>query len=656
MNGDKYKNDGSSQFPTDYVSREVKATDDYTLAWVKAIEQEIIRGNVEIPSYRKREMARSLQYYHGNMSNYKFMQDFGLKEDESGNMVSYSDIDFSPIGFMRVFMKSVYGYLTKERYEYEARGVDEDSIKEKDIIKFRKEILMRDRAFFERIMGRQIQEYVPASDAEFRIFVEENIKLAIEQAFEEHLNMVLKDNRVDQRIEKNLVADLIYASHYATEQTYTDNGRIGIEWVPINELFMPRSRQRDFSDIPWIVRVMPLTIRQLKARVKDRTLTEEQWDDIARRFTGNSFSNCGTMFDGMGSLDNIEATPVDGRHGKYDHYVIPVMQAYKMSTEYAVSEATPNPYNGETILRSRSFEFKAKGDSRRVEKEWVNIYGALWIVKSDYVFNVGSVKNLVRSRYDRSRPCFPITVTKISSDSLTVVRSMTETLKPIEHMLQSAWLKLQNELAAALPDMTVVEMDFIMNGLKKGIEADNAQEALDALFQTGKLVGSATDQDVFPQNPARSSSQPVYKVPGGLGQAFSSYVQCLQMGFMIMERVIGRSPMQIGQTPHPDTGKKVAEMTASSANEMLQDMVDAYQLGIQNMVEHISEMIMRLSDYRTADEEFAYRRAFSKLTNNIMLAAKGMNLRDMGIIINKRFTEQEVAELLRDIQIGRAHV
>jgi|GEM_PF-6676063 len=639
---------GTDMFPSDYVSREVKASDEYTILWLRAIESQISAGNVEVGSQRKQQLADSLRFYHGNQGTERYMRDFGLKDDEAGNMVAFSDLDWTPIGFMRVFIKSVYAYMSKETYDYEARGLDENSIKEKERMLFRKRMLMKEKDFFERIMGRPLTEHIPASEAEYRMAVEEPEKSLIEIALEQHLQAVLRENRFDLRVEKNLITDLIYSGYYAVHPHYQANGRITTDWVDVNELFFPRSKERDFSDIPWQARVRMLTIRQIKGMVTDRTLDEEKWQEIAGQYQGTAWSGKSSgIF--SSSANNVSPDTLPQHSTRYDHYVIPVIEAYRLSTEYSPYEKTQNPHNGEVILRSRPFDFKPGANGKRVDREWVNTYGVLAIVGSNHVFNVGPVKNLVRPRHDPSMPMLPFLITKLGTDSIGSTRSMVEVLKPIENFLQTSWMKLMNEAATAKPDITWLELDFIANGILKGVDAADIQEAIDAVYQTGNLVGSSNDGSF---NPLRPSAQvaPAGKIAGGLGSAFSGYVQALQLGFMIMERVIGRSASQIGQTPHPDTGKGVMEQVAVSSNEMLQDMVDCYQLGIHNTVEYISEMIMRLNDYRNQDEEFGYRQVFSSLTNNIMNAAKGMHTRTMGIYLQKRMTADEVNSLLRDIQ------
>ncbi len=639
-------------FPTDYVSKAEKSTDEYSLLWLRAIQQQIRSGNVEVSARRNAELRSSLAYYHGNQSTYKYMQDFGLKQDEQGNLVGFTDLDWTPVGFMRTFIKSIYAYMTKERYDYEARGLDDNSIREKEAVLFRKKILMRDRATFERIMGRPITEYVPASEAEFHVFAEEGIKSTMEIVFEKHLQAVLQENRMDLRIEKNLITDLIYSNYFAVMAEYSPTGRINLEWVDTSELYFPRSKERDFSDIPWVARVRLLTIQQLKSMVKDRQLSNEEWEKIAQQYgrkgPGDNTDNSGAFM--WPGYDNNESEGIGRYGGRYDHFAIPVMQAYRLSTDYAVLERYPNSFNGDVIYRSRPFDFKPSDPKRRVDKEYINVYGALWLIGSDHVFNVGQVSNLIRPHRDRSRPMLPIMITKTHSDSLAIMRSCVETLKPIEHLLQNAWMKLQNELAAAKPDITYADIRWLMNGIQLGVEAKDIQEAVDAALQGGTALGTFSDDATWAARPGGGSGPPFGRVPGGLGQAFRGYVETLQLGFMIMERVVGRSPIQIGQTPHPDTGKRVMEMTITSANEMLQDMVDAYQLGIHNMVEYVSEMIMRLADYRTADEEIGYRQVFSKLTNSVLNAAKGMHLRTMGIQLQKRMTEAEVMEVLQDLQ------
>lgn len=648
MNQDVKKN--NKGFPSDYVSKEKKLTDEYAIAYAEAAWQQYLDGNVEVTSGRKAQHAMALQYYNGNQSTYQYLQKSGFKQDEAGNISGYSDVDFTPIGFMKVFMQGVYDYLTRATYDYEARGMDDASIDERTDFALRKRVLMKDKEFFERMMGREITEPIPTSEAEFHIMANETFKTSMEIVLEKHIQAVYEDNRFDLRVEKNLVRDLLYASHFAVYPHYDRNGRIVQEWVDVEEIIVPRSKTQDFSDVPWQGRLQFLTISQLKANVRDRDYKEEEWEVLANTYAGKPLQNfCADPR--TPDIQNDFSEP-DNAFGtkKYDHFVIPVFTLFYQTTAYNVYGKSINPYNGEYIYRTREFDFEAKpGKESRVEKHYICIHGVSLVLGSKFVFNRGPVTNLVRKYYDKSRPMFPIIITKFDSNPIATSKSMSEALKPIEDMLQLTWGKMINEIAVARPDMTALDLKFIMNGIAMGVQVDDVQEAIDAAFQSGKVVGAHGDDSVWAGRPGGSSGRPIDVVPGGLGSAFRGYVEALQMGFMVMERVIGRSAMTIGQGPHPDTGKKVAEMVSQSANSVLKGLVDAYELGTHNLVEYTAEMVMRLNGARTEDEQFAYRQVFSRLSNDILRAAEGMNLRRMGISIYKRPSQEEINELMAEL-------
>ena len=275
------------QWPSDNIDPKQKGRD-WTLNCLYAILGEYMGGEGALDPKRVSEIADNRKYFEGSQD---VASEFTktAKDADSGAKVSYIDIDYQPIGVMRRFTKIVLGYFHERKHNWVANATDPLSMQEKHTDIYLKKTLRQPeiKSMWEQ-QGVDLSElyFIPTSKEEEEIYRRVGQKNAFEIVLERLLKYVYAETKYDLLIKPDVGIDFICANVAALWTRFDENGKIVKESILPEELILSDSRWRDFSDSRYRGRTQRMTIQEAKALDVDDLIKEEDWLEIAKKYSG----------------------------------------------------------------------------------------------------------------------------------------------------------------------------------------------------------------------------------------------------------------------------------------------------------------------------------------------------------------------------------
>ena len=455
----------SKSFPNPLAEQEEKLSEEYGMAYAKAIESQWNGSSPDDSAInrRNREFHRNRKYANGT-------QDVGIYKrllnnlDPNNNDGTLLNLDFSPVPILPKFARIVTNkVLSREMYP-NVEAIDPLSTSFKDKEKKKMQMLVRNRQLLmdlkkaHGIVVNQDPDQIPETLEEAEIFMGTNVKIDAEIAAQLATQATLVWNKFNETTFRRAVEDLVSCGMCVVKRSNDPSYGITIDYIDPKDFVHSYTEDPNFADISYAGSVRRVSIADLKRMAGDK-LTEEQFKKIAEKSASKNGNDSAKM--NKSYYDNQARRTVYG----YDEYVVEILDFEFLSTDRMFFEEKENKY-GNTGFYVKGYNYKQRtgGVFERVPHslDITNVYGGTYVLGCGYLFDYGLKANMPRNMHDLSRTRMSYSVVATNLDNM-VPKSMIGSTKGFADMLQLTHLKIQQAIAKAKPDGLIIDIEGLEN-------------------------------------------------------------------------------------------------------------------------------------------------------------------------------------------------
>lgn len=632
MGGNKRGYSGTP-FPSDLIASEDKG-EQWHLLYTKAIYGSWrYGGNNTVFGYGGVNFNENRRFAQGTQSVSPLKQLLDCDEDED-----YLNLDWSPVKILPKFLDIIYGKINKLRFSPVADAIDPQSVEKKKEAEYSMNARLKLRDYMEDLNilegGNMFPEpdadnFIPQNDQELQMWMQMNYKMAEEIAMEEGIQVALDWNDYLE-IMKQVVEDIYEIGYGGTKVFRNDRNQIEIRRVVPERFIVGPSERKNFRDSKYFAEILKLRIGDLKAMDVEKKITEDEWEEIARKASGK-FGNT------SGFSSNINES---GWDKTYNNFYIEVLDATWQSTDRYEFESFVNEY-GNQITRRK----KRKGKNKKTEDEFADFetwYGSLWIVGTDHVLDWGRKVSIPVNKTNpkEAKPYFNMYAPWIRNGMITCP---VERAKQFVNNLMINWLKAQNEIANAAPAGIAIEVDALANIIDPATEKQySALELVEMFKKKGVQLYRSTGDE------GNRQGKPFEFNENGLPSNFKYYLDMINFNIGMLREVTGINKIADASTPHPRQGLGTSQMALQATQDSMETPVD----GIRNILTETCRSVgFQLQELARDGYLKPWLRAIGmeakaqKITGDIAYPAFGINVEALP-------TEQDRRELEGDIKIA----
>lgn len=641
--------EGQNGFPSHFVSPEVKQSKAYTLRWLDAIDKGGKTGGS--PAFRNRaeDYQRWRELANGNqpVDQYKPLLGAARKKRAGGkrnrDKISYRAQNWEILAVAPKFVNVLIGRLIGQNNEIGVKAIDGKAMSARRHKKLQMEEWLVNQQFLKQVsQSTGIQFETPLEDDMFPPPTNfQELKIHMEMFYKEHYCLELMDmlNLLNQhddypQILKEVAEDLIKVGIAATK-TYRVGGRIKRRRCIPERMVTNAVKFDDFRDLQYAGEYWDLTIGELREIAQDQ-FTEDDYRRIAEIATNNQFheSQCAAFYQ-------------ENYRYPYDNVKITVLDAIWFSPDQETYQIKPNRY-GNTVVYEKEWnwmghlsenefnEYPANkaNKSRIIRRELNNLYQGMLIVGTDYVFNYGKARDMLRNESNIGTCIGPFMIYTLGFDSLM------RQLAPVFHSIQLNWLQYNHHVQKSRPAGLDIEFSALTDVNLKGTAGEKMtpKEVLELYFDTGILLWRRQGRDG--QN---SNWRPIQELNNGLSKAAADHFQNVINGIDLLRTIVGLNELTDASTPGAETGKFVAQVASGAVEDAIRYLHHAFDqinLGTQKRtVMHISAMAKE-----GMDPDFA--EALGIDTMAFLGGMAEMGAHEYGVYLMRQPTEEMMVRLM----------
>ncbi len=648
-----------------YPSHQISPADkgkEWCLAFCKAFNGEYSLGGGRIMRYMNSDYAKYRLYSQGKQPIDQYKRMLTNRKNQGKNDPSWRNLDWNILSILPTLIAVIKNKTLGQQKNLLIKAIDEVSQNE------------------ERMRKNQILTYLinlplmQQEEEQFGVSTESPLPPGAPmprtvQEVELHMMMYPKARYITELYDQinnvvglnnckemwdQIVQDLIDCGVGGTKVYIDVSGNLRVRRVVPEAVITNDITKPDFSDLTRVAEFVPMTVQDLRAAVPPGTFTEEQFAQMASQASGRYYTIAGN-----------EAYYRSNYRYPYDHEKLIVMDAEWISSDdYAYVKEFSNRGNlnitkqkdpywlnrvqwtdeqgrkhvGVTDKQYMQFHTE-KGSSREVLREAVqNLYGAKWIVGTDFVYDWGRLSNMQRS-LNRIGEC------KSNYNFYTFFDSFIRRAEPLADQIQINWLQHQHQVAKSRPSGLKINkraLTTLKVGGKSAIELDE-MDLLQMYAETGNMVYKGEDAA------GRSYPfDPIQELKGGLNEAAFQHLEIIMQHIDLLRTVFGLNEATDSSTPNPKLGKAVAEMMEQNTNTALGTVYHAYS----NLYERTMQAIALLVPDAELIKTTAKGEALGQSSGDFFRANNDLTYREFGITIEDGPTTEVKQRLQKYIELS----
>lgn len=590
-------------FPSDFLSPAQKASKEYSLLWVRAIDGVGLTGaenglypgmGGENSSTTKYELWRS--YARGNQSIDKYKPILGIKnrkQRDPRSVNSYRALNFEILDIASKYVNVLIGKLIKQNNDVGLNAVDKRAQDER-----RKKKL----ALQEYVINKDFLDKVTQSTGiEFETPVHDDvmpppetlgeIEMYSQMFYKEDYCLIMQDllkvmNEQDNYTSTltEVARDLVEVAVAVTKAYRVGNKILRRRCVP-ERMIMSSTQKSTCDDLKYVGEYWDLTIGQFKEIAGDQ-LSEDDFKKIAEQTTGASYDNFNVPKYYSENLcypwDNTKITVLDAT------WWSPDTETYQVGVNrFGNTAVTKKEYEWWSALEQKGVteeKFNQANESKVIRYTLDNQYGAIWVKNTDFIINYGKCKDMLRNESSIGQTEGPYTIYKMK-------KCIMESVIPTFDNIQIQWLQYQHHAAKSVPAGPAIEFTALQDISIEGAGGKKItpKEALQIYFETGILLWRRRDAAGN-----LSNFKPVEQMEGGISNAMEKHFSFMIQDINLLRDQIGLNELTDASTPNSEMGKAVATMAAGATDDALRGLHFAFDwinLGThKKTVMHISGM------------------------------------------------------------------
>lgn len=540
---------------------------------------------------KKWDWVESRTYAQGNQNVEKYNKWCSRLTNSEGKTVSYLDLNWKIVSPAPKFRAVLKGYFSKLQFKPTATSINPEAADDKKRMQntvWATKILKPYFDALEQKAGQDLgtnlvaskmpagpdgKPLLPETMEELQLFFNLSVRLQSEISMEMGMEMVLNENDWAE-IALKLWEDVIDLGAIGLCCYVDPIGRkIKLRYCDPVNMILDTYRGHDGEAMERIGEFKLMTVSQLKLEAGDQ-FTEEQYYEMAKNNV-NRFGNAERI---SPWADYINTDNIYNWYTPYDNWNVLVMEWYtdssdrkkfKREVKNGVKMTYEVPYDrktGKSEERNESGGLMYSKEVLAVDNK--TIYGANWIVGTDYIFNWGKVNDISRPKENPRECTKPMKFYRISN------QSVMELMIPYLDSIQLGWLKMQNLKARALPKGLIIDVEALENLVVDG-KIMSTKEVLEAAVQSGMILirrKSPLDDEGYDS----SQSPPVIETKGGLGAEFKELLEAIQGDIQSCREVSGISEMFDASPQDPKQLVGTAKLQVAGTMNAIGSMINGF--------------------------------------------------------------------------------
>ena len=570
-------------YPSPFAPKSVKDKKAYGLKYFRKMYKEWSGQGENSVAGRKRRFNTARGYANGTQTSDKYRSLLNTSGDQT-----YMNLDWSNLSIIPKFVDVIVNGLSEQEYEMKVKAIDSVSLNKRITDRDKMFVNMINKDFnetFEQIAGipNAAPKGGPETTEELDLYMSLNYKQKNEIAMEQALSGIKELNDY-QEVRAALLRDLTVCG-MAVAKTETDPVRgIKIKHVDPQNFVHSHSKMADCKDLFHAGEIKRMTIGELKRLCKPGEITEKQFEEIARRFSGKdnnpSDYNSNTTFNAELGYEEHE----------YDSFTVECLDGVFKSDYNIVYEKKENKHGHNNIYRKKDGYTPPK--KSKYKREVVNqpasiYYKGLYVVGTEHLIGYGPLQNMVRKKSTLDDTPCPYVV-YIPNIYNSTSKSLVERMIPFADQIQLAHLKMQLVIAKARPKGAAFELGSLENVGKGDGATFTPLELQDIYDQTDNIYYRRQDDEGI-----QSQALPIQELENGIGKDMQSLIAIYNHNLQIIRDVTGINEARDATQPSAKAligTQKLALMASNNATKH----INRGELSITTRIAEHS--ILRLQD------------------------------------------------------------
>ena len=622
-------------YPSPFAPDETKENKEYGLQYFQRMYREWAGKDSVILNQKRRRTTEQRAYAEGLQSSTKYKDLMNKSGDDS-----YLNLDWSIVPIVPKFVDIIVGSMTNQDYKISCTAIDPISTQKRKDDKLDMVVSMMTKDFnkeLEEITGLPFgtENDVPETKEELELFMELNYKQATEIAMEQGIELAFNLNDFKE-VSRRIIRDLVVVGT-ASCKTFLNGDGINIRYVDPEYLVTSYSNRPDYKNMIHAGEVIKITLQELKRMAGDE-FSEEDYRQIAEAYLGKNnnpskLSKASYYVDGMEMYD-------------YDKYLVDVMDAEFKSVSDIHYEKKQTQFGTSTVNKKKKgykAPKKSKFEREQIKPAFEVWYSGKYIIGTDYIFDYGKKKNMLRPKSNLTRSVSSYIVYTPNMYNMNN-KSLVERMMPFADQIQLVHLKMQQLIAKTRPKGMAIELGSIEGVTKGDGNTFTPLEIQDVYEQTGNLYFRMLDDG----GAATGSPRPVQELSGGIGGALQELILAYRYNLDRLREVTGVNEVREGSAPNKESLVGVQKMALLASNNATRFINDAYVNIMERTAFSASLALQDLVQYKGAYK--GYVDAIGETTLKVVDIGKDVTLHDFGIKVQALPDEEEKQMIEQNIQ------
>lgn len=635
--------DKRTNFPSDFLSPEVKATPEYSLMWAEGMDKIGVNGvgNGLFPGFipetqvNKYQMWRAYARGAQPIDKYKPQMRVGRKTRNDPQAISYRVLNWENLDIASKYVNVLIGRLMKQNNDVGVNAVDKRAQDDKRKKRMQLQEWEMNRSFYDDITkktGTAFEKPVnddvippPENLGEINMFMQMFYKEDYCMIVQDLLKIMAEHDNFTE-ILAEVARDLVELSAAATRVYRVGNKIIRRHCNPMR-MGVSSSMKSDFTDAKWVFEDWDLTIGQFKEIAGDQ-LKEAQYKEIAEKM-GSSFSDM-----------NISEYYQKNLCYPWDNTKITVKDCVWFSPDWQTEQIATDKY-GNLQVQQKSFDwwkdladrgvteqkFNAVNERQVVRYSIDNQYQCLWVKGTKFVVNYGKSKDMLKNMSSLGKSVGPFTIYSLK-------KCIIESIMPVLDNIQIQWLQYQHHAAKSIPAGPAIEFtalqDISIEG--KGGKVLTPRQALDIYWDTGVLLWRRRDAAGN-----LSNFKPIEQMEGGISNAMEGHFTAIIANINLLKDQLGLNDVTDASTPKSELAVGVASMASGASDDALRPLhfgFDQINLGT-----HV-RTVMHISGMAATGLAPAYTEALGLQAASVVSLLSDLTIHELGVYLTKQPTQE----------------
>ena len=632
----------TGKFPDPLAPKDLKDNKAYGLKYAKAIESQWNSTNEENALQKKRSKTfeRNRDYAQGVQNTTIYKRLLNSLDPNSGDG-SLLNLDYTPVPILPKFVRIVVNKILSRDPYPNLEAVDPLSSSEKNKEKNRLRMQVQMKAELTKLKqdtgGLVLDkdpEALPDSLDEAEIFLDTNIKTDAEIAAQIATNITLSWNNFNDNVFRRCVNDLAALGMAVVHRTNDPNYGIRTEYVDPAKFIHSYTEDPGFDDLVYGGSIKTIPIQELKRLAGDE-LTEEDFEKVARKSSGNSMSPYSSHYD---------ASSKKSVYG-YDEHTVEVLDFEFLSVDCMYFEEKDNRH-GNTNFFYQGHSYKERPGSvfdRTPHKmEVTTVYSGKYILGTDYIINYGQKTNVPKNIHDISKATLSYSVVA-TNISRMMPKSMVDSCVGFADMLQVTHLKIQQAIAKAKPDGLIIDVEGL-----EGVEIGKGGELQpldlhDIYEQTGVFYYRSKNPEGGHQNP------PIREIGNSI-RNINELIGLYNHYLKLIRDTTGINEAMDASSPKGDALVGVREQAIAAGNNAIYDITNASMILYKKVCEDIVKCLQIIPEKSALRN--IYENAVGSENMKVLASFGDLPMYNFGVQVQKEMESSDKQYLEQSLQIA----